>query len=111
MFVHRQDSNQTLLPLIPEYAVETLTPQEMLQVEQRMDQRRERLRDKCSAFGLDVLGGWREFHGTLSGPLTHYSRLSYLQVTTRGTPRIRGNFWSTKSITLYGGCGIYSQFR
>jgi len=52
-----QDSNQTLLPLIPEYAVQTLTPQEMLQVEQRMDQRRERLRDKCSAYGLDVLGG------------------------------------------------------
>ncbi|XP_016934805.1 carbohydrate sulfotransferase 11 isoform X4 [Drosophila suzukii] len=51
-----EDSNQTLLPLIPEYAVQTLTPQEMLQVEQRMDQRRERLRDKCSAYGLDVLG-------------------------------------------------------
>ncbi|EDV50246.1 carbohydrate sulfotransferase 11 isoform X1 [Drosophila erecta] len=51
-----KDSNQTLLPLIPEYAVQTLTPQEMLQVEQRMDQRRERLKDKCSAYGLDVLG-------------------------------------------------------
>jgi len=53
----KQDSNQTLLPLIPEHAVQTLTPQEMLQVEQRMDQRRERLKDKCSAYGLDVLGG------------------------------------------------------
>ncbi|KAH8380662.1 hypothetical protein KR009_012089 [Drosophila setifemur] len=51
-----KDSNQTFLPLIPEYAVQTLTPQEMLQVEQRMDQRRERLRDKCSAAGLDVVG-------------------------------------------------------
>ncbi|XP_033238272.1 carbohydrate sulfotransferase 11 isoform X1 [Drosophila pseudoobscura] len=51
-----KDINQTRLPLIPEYAVQTLTPQEMLQVEQRMDQRRERLKDKCSAYGLDVLG-------------------------------------------------------
>jgi len=73
-----QDSNQTLLPLIPEYAVQTLTPQEMLQVEQRMDQRRERLRDKCSAYGLDVLGGSASGLGSprISIPnLTYRSRL------------------------------------
>ncbi|EDW76739.1 uncharacterized protein Dwil_GK19720, isoform A [Drosophila willistoni] len=51
-----KDINQTHIPLIPENAVQTLTPQEMLQVEQRMDERRERLKDKCSAYGLDVLG-------------------------------------------------------
>jgi len=36
---------------------------------------------------------------------------SYLQVTTRGTPRTRGSFWSTKSITLSGGCELYSLFN
>ncbi|XP_030385116.1 carbohydrate sulfotransferase 11 isoform X2 [Scaptodrosophila lebanonensis] len=51
-----EDINQTRLPLIPDYAVQTLSPAEMQRVGERMEARRERLRDKCTDFGLDVLG-------------------------------------------------------
>ncbi|KAH8402861.1 hypothetical protein KR222_007681 [Zaprionus bogoriensis] len=49
-------SNETGLPLIPDYAVQTLSPEEMQEMSVRMEARLDRLREKCSENGLDVLG-------------------------------------------------------
>ncbi|XP_017844494.1 carbohydrate sulfotransferase 11 isoform X1 [Drosophila busckii] len=51
-----EDINQTHLPLIPDYAVQTLKPLEMQQLALRMESRLDRLKEKCTEHGLDVLG-------------------------------------------------------
>ncbi|XP_034107776.1 carbohydrate sulfotransferase 11 isoform X1 [Drosophila nasuta] len=49
-------NNETGLPLIPDYAVQTLSQDEMQEMSVRMEERLDRLKDKCSEYGLDVLG-------------------------------------------------------
>ncbi|XP_034482972.1 carbohydrate sulfotransferase 11 isoform X1 [Drosophila innubila] len=49
-------NSETGLPLIPDYAVQTLSQEEMQEMSVRMEARLERLKDKCSEYGLDVLG-------------------------------------------------------
>ncbi|XP_017863415.1 PREDICTED: carbohydrate sulfotransferase 11 isoform X1 [Drosophila arizonae] len=49
-------NNETGLSLIPEYAIQSLSPEEMQAMSVRMEARLNRLKEKCSEFGLDVVG-------------------------------------------------------
>ncbi|XP_049313311.1 carbohydrate sulfotransferase 11 isoform X1 [Bactrocera dorsalis] len=48
--------NESHLPVLPEDAVHTLAPIDVERVEKRMERRRKLLQEKCTEFGLDVVG-------------------------------------------------------
>ncbi|XP_067646304.1 carbohydrate sulfotransferase 11 isoform X2 [Eurosta solidaginis] len=48
--------NESHVPVLPEESVHTLSPIDVERVEKRMERRRKLLQDKCTEFGLDVVG-------------------------------------------------------
>lgn len=64
-----------------------------------MEARLDRLKEKCSEHGLDVVGELNGRHMQISPA----SSAPYVfQVATPGTRPTRGSFWSIKNIILYG---------
>lgn len=65
-----------------------------------METRLDRLKDKCSEHGLDVLGELNGRRMQISPASSAPS--SVFQVATPGTRPTPGSFWSIKNIILYG---------